>query len=295
MKLPGPLSFAVMSTIWGLTWIAIKVGVEAVPPFSFAGMRLVAAGALLLTFHRVRGGDFALPGGLIRVVLTAFLVNTVSYGLLFWGMQFVPSGLSSVVNLSLIPVGLFTLGLIAKEEVFSARTSLAIAIGIVGLVILFLPKLSFDADRRGLEGMAALVIGTLTYCWGSILSRPMLRTSSPLRVSGWLTLLGGLGLFALAAMFEPVGVATLMAFVEPSVFASWAFLVLGGSVIAFTLYLQLLRDWGPTRAGLYAFVSPILAVMLGVLVLHEPFGVYEIVGSVLMLGAAALAMLRKQS
>jgi len=68
--------------------------------------------------------------------------------------------------------------------------------------------------------------------------------------------------------------------------------VFGGSIIAFTLYLQLLRDWGPTRSGLYAFVSPIIAVALGVFVFDEPFGAYEISGSIVMLTAAALAMRR---
>ena len=86
--------------------------------------------------------------------------------------------------------------------------------------------------------------------------------------------------------------ATLAAFLTLPVVASWLFLVLGGSIIAFTLYLRLLRDWGPTRAGLYAFVSPIIAVMLGVFVFDEPFGAYETLGSTLMLGAAALAMRR---
>ncbi|GMR24676.1 MAG: DMT family transporter [Acidobacteriota bacterium] len=286
------LAFAVMATIWGLTWIAIKTGVDALPPFLFASTRLLAAGTFLLLLARLRGATLSMNGSLGRVVAAAILVNTVTYGTLFWGMQHIPSGLSSIVNLALIPVGLFTIGLAAGEETYSRRKVGAIALGVSGLVVLFLPKLSFEGDGLALFAMVALVVGTLAYCWGSILSRPLLRTLAPLALSGWLTLIGGTGLFALALLFEPIDATTLSAFLELPVVGSWLFLVLGGSVIAFTLYLRLLRDWGPTRAGLYAFVSPIIAVVLGVFVFDEPFGAYEIVGSTIMLAAAALAMQR---
>lgn len=280
------LAFAVMATIWGLTWIAIKTGVAAVPPFLFASLRLLTAGTVLLAM----APKTSIRGHRVRIVFAAILVNTVTYGLLFWGMQYVPSGLSSVVNLALIPVGLFTIGVAFGEETYSGRKVVAIVLGITGLTFLFLPKLSFDSDDRALAGMAALVVGTLAYCGGSILSRPMLRTLPPLALSGWLTLLGGAGLAILSIVFEPIGRSTFAAFLTPTVLASWAFLVLGGSIVAFTLYLRLLRDWGPTRAGLYAFVSPIIAVALGVAVFAEPFGAFEVAGSTLMLSAAALAM-----
>ena len=280
------LAFIVMATIWGLTWIAIKTGVEAVPPFFFASVRLVTAGALLL----VLAPRTAIGGHAVRIVLAAILVNTAAYGLLFWGMQYVPSGLSSVVNLTMMPVGLFTIGVAAGEETYARRKVAAIALGVVGLTILFLPKLSFGTDGRALAGMVTLVVGTLAYCWGSILSRPMLKTVPPLALSGWLTLIGGAGLAVLSIAFEPISRSTIAAFLRAPVLASWAFLVFGGSIVAFTLFLRLLRDWGPTRAGLYAFVSPVIAVAIGVAVFAEPFGAYELAGSTIMLGAAALAM-----
>lgn len=286
------LAFAVMATIWGLTWVAIKVGVDALPPFLFAASRLLAAGTFLLLLARHRGANLSTSGFRGRILVAAVLVNTVTYGMLFWGMQYIPSGLSSVVNLALIPVGLFTIGLAAGEETYTSRKLGAIALGVLGLFVLFLPKLRFEGNGLALAGMAALVVGTLAYCWGSIMSRPLLRSLPPLALSGWLTLIGGGGLLALALAFEPVNVGTLSAYLSLPVAAAWLFLVLGGSIVAFTLYLRLLRDWGPTRAGMYAFVSPIIAVVLGVLVFDEPFGAYEIAGSALMLCAAALAMQR---
>jgi drug/metabolite transporter (DMT)-like permease len=77
------------------------------------------------------------------------------------------------------------------------------------------------------------------------------------------------------------------------VLSSWLFLVSGGSVVAFTIYLVLLRDWGPSKTGLYAFVSPVVAVLVGIVVYGEPFGRYEVVGSGIMLASAALAMQKR--
>ena len=138
--------FIIMATIWGLTWIAIKTGVDAVLPFFFASVRLLIAGSVLLLLARKSGVATSIDGFLGPILLAGVLVNTVTYGLIFWGMQYVPSGLSSVVNLALIPVGLFTIGLAAKEETYSGRKAAAIALGVSGLTVLFLTSFCFLHD-----------------------------------------------------------------------------------------------------------------------------------------------------
>ncbi|HSF19281.1 MAG TPA: EamA family transporter [Vicinamibacteria bacterium] len=283
--------FLLMCLIWGLTWMAIKTGVASVPPFLFASLRLLAAGAVLMGLARARGQSVSLRGRMGRVVAAAVLVNTVAYGALFWGMQWVPSGISAVVNLSLIPLGLFSMGLLVKEETFSYQKLGAIVVGVIGLFILFAPRIRGD-ERPELVGMIVIVTGTLAYCWGSILSRPLLRELETLALGGLESCIGGLGLALLAVFFEPIGLPTFRAFLSPPVLLSWLFLVLGGSVSAFTIYLTLLRDWGPSRAGLYAFVSPVVALLVGVLFFEESLGPFEIIGSVTMLGAAGIALER---
>jgi drug/metabolite transporter (DMT)-like permease len=283
-----------MSGIWGLTWIAIKTGVAAVPPFFFAGARLVSAGAILLALSSLTGRRVSIGSRPARLISAALLVNTVTYGALFWGMQYIPSGLSAVVNLALIPVGLFSIGLLMHEETFSSRKLVTIVVGIFGLIVLFIPKLTVPGESYALAGMVALVLGTLSYCWGSILSRPLLRELDAMTLSGLHTIIGGIGLLPLSLYFEPISTTTLQSFVALPVFMSWAFLVIGGSVVAFTIYLKLLHHWGPGRAGLYAFVSPVVAVVLGVVAFGEPFGVYELFGSAIMLFSAAMALRRPE-
>ena len=290
------LLFAAMSLVWGFTWIAIKIGVAAVPPLFFAGSRFLVAGALLLLWRHFSAPAGKKQRGVERadrpsLLIAAALVIVATYSLLFWGTQHVASGLAAVLNLALTPVALFAIGLAHGEERFERRRLAAIAVGVAGLVILFWP----DGSRRAggeIAGMAAIVGGTLAYCWGSVLSRPLLRRLGPEAVSGWTCLIGGLALIGLSAALEPIGPATFAAFMAPPVFAGWLFLVVFGSLVAFTIYLRLVRDWGASRAGLYAFVSPAIAVATGVLVSGERLRPSEFVGMAIMLLATWFALSR---
>lgn len=290
------LMFAVMCLIWGMTWIAIKTGVEAVPPVFFAGTRFIAAGTLMLAWHRLRGGSIALPRrDWPQQVVLAVLMIAATYGFLFWGMQHVSSGLSAVVNLALIPISLFAIGLAYGAERYSHRRAASVVLGVIGLVVLFQPAGGARSDPLEPWGLAAIVAGTLAYCWGSVLSRPLVQAHGALRISGLATSIGGAMLVALALLVEPVDREHLLAYARPEVAAAWLFLVLLGSLVAFTIYMRLLRDWGPLAAGMYAFVSPAIAVALGALVFAEEFGPVEMLGSLLMFGAAWLALARNET
>ena len=284
------LLFAIMCTIWGSTWIAIRLGVAEIPPFSFAALRHLAAGLLLLGIARRLGASMTPGASLPRLVASALFVNTGCYALLFWGMQSVPSGLSAVIQLALLPVGLFGVGLLFGEEVFSRRKAAGVALGLAGLLVLFWPRLSPSGGAGELAGMAAIALSTFSLAIGFVLSRALLRNIDLPLLAAQQNLIGAAGLFVLAALFEPFSAASVAALARPAVLASWIFLVLGGSIVAFTIYLELLRAWGPVRAGLNAFVSPVIAVVIGVVLFAEPFGAHELAGSMVMLLAAGLVI-----
>jgi len=287
------LLFVVMCLIWGATWIAIRAGVEALPPMLFAATRLLAAGTVLLAWRWLAGGPLSVARAhwpLLGVV--ALFTMAATYALLFWGMRAVPSGLAAIIHLTLLPVGLYAFGLAHGEERLSARQVGAVGLGLGGLAILFGPAAGARGDPAELWGVAAIVASTLLYGWGSVLSRPLTRVYAPVQIAGWTIFLGGLVLLGLAAAFEPLDREVLAAFALPRVLAGWLFLVLFGSLLAFTIYLRLLRDWSPVRAGMHAFVSPLIAVALGALVYGERLAPHQAVGGLLMLGAAWLALRR---
>lgn len=290
--------FAVMCLVWGLTWLPVKVGASHVPPVFLAAVRFSLAGVLMLLWA---GRDLPkVPAGAWpRLIVTALLLNTANYSLLFWGTAYAPTGLAAIVNFATIPIFTLLASRAIEGERIDARKLAAIGLGTVGLGFLFATRAlgglsAVHGDPLEAVGLAAVAFGTLFYCTGAVLSRPIAGTMPTLTLAGWQTLIGGVGLSAVSALVEPVGRADFAALVRSPVLPAVVFLIIGGSLMGFTIYMRLLRDWGAFRAGLYAFISPAIAVGVGVIVLSEPFGVSEAVGALLMFGAAAIALKRPE-
>jgi drug/metabolite transporter (DMT)-like permease len=281
--------FLVMSLIWGMTWIAAKAAIAAVPPIFFGAARYVLVSAVMLAAMRGLRAVFA-DGRAARVILSGLFINVGTYAFLFWGMQFVASGLAGVINMSMMPVGLFGFAILLGQEQPRWRHAAALALGIAGLVTLFSSKASFTGNDMELWGVAALLASTLSYCIGSVLSRPLLDTVGPLQLTAAHALVGAAGLIALSLALEPLSGATFVALMQPAPLAGLLFMVIAGTFVAYAIYLRLVRDWGAPRAGLYAFVSPVVALILGTLVFAEPLTWREATGAGVMLLAAALAM-----
>lgn len=282
------LAFGAMAVVWGLTWIAARWAVEAAPPIFVAGCRLLGAAACFLVWCLVARLDLTLDR-VGRMIAASLLINTVCYSFLFWGVAHTPTGLSAIVNLSLIPIFSMLVGALYSEERISARRIGAVALGGAGLALLFATRGRSNADESRIAlGLAAVVVATLGYAWGAIISKPLVRTMPPVAVAFWQTLIGAASLVPLSVAIEGFDPAWLSALTQPRAFGGLAFLAIGGSLVGFSVYLWLLREWGAFRAGLYAFVSPAIAVAVGVVWNGESFGWREALGMAVMLGATAL-------
>ena len=288
--------FAVMCLVWGLTWLPVKVGAAHVPPVFLAAARFSLAGLLMLL---LAGRDVGkVPAGAWpRLIVTALLLNTGNYTLLFWGTAHAPSGLAAIVNFATIPIFTLLASRAIAGEPIDGRKLVAIGLGTVGLAFLFATRAlgglsSAQGDPLEALALAAVAAGTLLYCTGAVLARPIAGAMPTLTLAGWQTMIGGIGLTAVSLALEPVTSADLARLMTWPVLPAVIFLIIGGSLMGFTIYMRLLRDWGAFRAGLYAFVSPAIAVAVGVAALSEPFGWSEAVGALLMFGAAAIALKR---
>ena len=142
-----------------------------------------------------------------------------------------------------------------------------------------------------LWGAAALVAGSIAYCLGSVLSRPpLLDQVTPLQLTAAQGVVGAVGLSVLSLLVEPISPATFAALLMSAPLAGVLFLVVAGTFVAYTIFLRLMRDWRASRAGLYSFVSPVVALILGALVFGEPLTWREMTGAAIMLAAAAMAV-----
>lgn len=286
--------FALLCLVWGLTFLPVRIASAHTSPLLLAAARFVIAGGLLLLWAGRDAGKVpraAWP----RLIGTALLVNTANYAFLFWGAAHAPSGLSAIVNMATIPIWTLIAVRLIEGEAITGRRILAIALGTAGLGFLFGQRLASGVGARdALEawGLASVAFGTLCYCIGAVLSRPIAGTMPTLTLASWQTAIGAAGLIVVTLVLEPVGTAELAGLLAWPVAPALAFLVGAGSLIGFTIFIRLLRDWGAFGAGLYAFVSPVIAVIAGVLLLDEPFGRSEATGAALMFAAAAIALRR---
>jgi drug/metabolite transporter (DMT)-like permease len=125
-----------------------------------------------------------------------------------------------------------------------------------------------------------------------VLARPLLEDLTPMQLTAAQALVGAVGLAALSLLLEPVTPQTFHALLAPAPLAGLLFVVVAGTFVAYTIFLRLMREWGAARAGLYAFVSPVVALVLGAVVFGEPLTWRELTGAALMLLAAAIAVVR---
>ena len=254
-----------MCLIWGATWVATKEGISAVPPVLFAGYRFIAAvlclyGLLLLRHTPLAFRRCDWP----RLMAVTLLMVSACYSLLFWGMTFVNSGTAALIDLSLTPVALLIFAIAHGEERFNPQRALAIGLGVLGLAVLFAPKAMAGARHEGeLIGGAAIIVSAFMYAWGSVLARPLLRAYPPTLMAAATTLIGGVVLLIGSLVLEPGARAAADGNWGVRAWLGWAFMVLGGSLAGYTIFMRLLKAWGPSRAGAYAFVSPAVAVPHG--------------------------------
>jgi drug/metabolite transporter (DMT)-like permease len=288
------LLFATLCVVWGANWLAMKAGVAAVPPGFFSGTRWTFAGLVLLLWWKLQGRSLRIRRRVMRrLVFVSVMLISLNAVIMLYGLRLVPVGLAAVINAGLTPVAMLGFGIGFGFERFRLRQLGAFALGIGGILLLFGPKaIEGRLDYPVLLGALAIIAGNLFYCYGSVASRPLMRVVSPVLLTATTNFIGGFILLALSLIFEP-GVGQAMTFRwGAAAWAGWLFMVMAGSLGATIIYFFLVRDWGPSRTGTYAFVSPVIAILLGMAVYGERLDAIEAGGMALMLAGAAVALRR---
>ncbi|HUN40819.1 MAG TPA: EamA family transporter [Acetobacteraceae bacterium] len=284
--------FLTLCFVWGTTWLAMKVGIATVPPGIFAGTRWTVAGLILLGIRKLQGEPIrATPRIAGRLIVVALLMVTLNQVIQLYGLKWIAAGLAAVINSALTPIALLAFAVASRQERFSPRQLAGMAVGVLGIFVLFGPA-AFDGtlDLWTLLGAITVVIACLSYSAGSVMARRLMLNLAPGQMSGLTNLIGGVILLMFSIPLEPgAGEALRFHWGWPA-FLAWLYLLLPGAVLATTIYFQLVHDWGASRTGTYAFVSPIVAVVLGALLFGEHVTGADLAGMSLMLAAAALAL-----
>jgi drug/metabolite transporter (DMT)-like permease len=276
------LAFGFIYFVWGSTYLAIRVGVHEVPPLMLAAMRFFAAGAALYGWTMMRGERAPSMRQWVSACILALLIFVGDYGLLFWAEIRVPSGIAAVM-MATIPV-FIALGEIVflKTQRMTWRLGIALVVGIGGVAVLTLRTLNLSGMPVEPLGAAALIFASA--CWGvaTILTRKLELPESKVVSSGAQMLAGGIMLFVASAAFGEFGRVDLRK-VSSGAWWALAYLVVVGSIIGFTAYVWLLHHQSPTKVGTYAYVNPVVAVVVGYFLGGEELGMRTVVGTALVI------------
>jgi drug/metabolite transporter (DMT)-like permease len=281
--------FLLLCFTWGTTWLAIRVGVSQVPPLWFASTRFVVAGLLLLGWAW-GAGQWQRPTArqLRALLLMGTLCIAVCFGLIFWGEQYVESGIAGVVVQGFVPIGLLGFSALLGRDWVGFRAWTAVAVGVAGVILISWDSLGRPLGQAVLLGLAAIVLGTLFYDLGSILGRTVLSELSAVTASGWENFIGGLLLLPVSLAVERHDIMHDGWWQTGSAWAAWIYLVVLGSLVGFTCYTYLLVQWGPVRTSTYAFITPVIAMVVGWLIGNERFTAAVIFGAVLIVVAVGI-------
>ena len=276
------LAFAIIYFVWGSTFLAIRVGVREVPPFLLAGLRFLIAGLVLFAWMRAKGTVSPTARQWFSATLLAVLIFVLDYGLLFWAERRVPSGIAAVM-MATIPV-FMTLSeiLFLKTQRLTPRLGAALLIGIGGVLVLVSRSISFGDSPIDTIGAIALIVAAIGWSVGSALTRKLPLPSSKAMSSGAQMFAGGVLLMITSAALGEFRGFRVQA-VSLKAWLALAYLIVAGSIVAFTAYLWLIHHESPTKVGTYAYVNPVVAVLLGYFLGGEGLSLRTIMGTMLVL------------
>jgi drug/metabolite transporter (DMT)-like permease len=276
------LAFAIIYFVWGSTFLAIRIGVREVPPFLLAALRFLIAGLVLYLWMLAQGERSPSIRQWMSVFLLALLIFVFDYGLLFWAEQRVPSGIAAVM-MATIPVFMALAEIIfLRTQQLTLRLSVALLIGIGGVAVLMSRSLNLGGAPIDHAGAMALIFAAISWSISSTLTRKLPLPASKVMSSGAQMLAGGILLTLAAATlgefrnFHPAAVSR----------AAWLallYLIVAGSILGFTAYVWLIHHQSPTKVGTYAYVNPVVAVLLGYFFGGEALGVRTVLGTLFVL------------
>lgn len=279
-------AFAAVYVIWGSTYLAIRFALETLPPFLMAGVRFFTAGAILFIWARARGAARPAPHEWREAILVGGLLFLGGNGAVVWAQQFVPSGVAALL-VATEPILFVLLDSVRRGAKPLGKVLIGLALGLAGMAILIGPGKILGSGRVDAAAAAVLIFGAFSWAVGSLLSRGSKMPSSP-QMATALTLLCGGALLAAASVvrgepfgFEPAAVSIRSA-------GALLYLITFGSLVGFSAYLWLLRVSTPARVSTYAFVNPVVAVLLGWALAGEPLGPRTILAAGVIVGAVAL-------
>ena len=281
------LAFAAVYVLWGSTYLFIKYAIETIPPFTLGAMRFVVSGGLLYALARWRGAPKPNALELRLAAITGVLMLGLGNGGVMLAEKTVPSGIVALI-VSSVPIWVVLLDWLRPKGTRPRKAMFAgLALGLVGMVILIGPKAIVGEGHIDEKGAAILLVGSISWSVGTLMTRWANRPGSPLVFAALQMLAASAAMLVMSLVSGDWRQLSWSGLTPLSIFSFW-YLVIAGSIIGYTAYVYLLGVVSAAKASTYAYVNPIIAVVLGWLFANEPLGIRTIVAAGVILGGVAI-------
>jgi drug/metabolite transporter (DMT)-like permease len=273
------IALIVVCIIWGTTWPASKEGVSHMPALEMAGIRQLISGSLFLAFFFIKGSVFPKWRELGPLFVLAMLNFVLSNGLSTWGLKYLSAGLASIMS-AIFPLWLVLIGLFTNSNKMPWKAVVGLLTGFAGVCIIFYEYLADFLNPNFRFGIFLSLVATFTWAVGSLYTKQQAAKFNPYFGLGFQMIIAGVALLGLSAAdhsFMPIHAIPWQSWL------SIGYLVVFGSVITFTAYVYTLQHLSVEQASIYAYVNPIVALLLSAVLLGEKITPYVIVGGLITL------------
>lgn len=263
-------ALALVCFLWGTTWIAAKEGVKHMPALQMAGIRQLCGGLCYVIFFIARGATFPKGKEWLPVIVLSLLNFALSNGLSTWGVQYISAGLGAIMGAT-FPLWLVVIGLFSSREKIPPKAIIGLLLGFGGVCIIFYEHLEDFLNADFLFGIILSLIATWTWAFGTIYTKKNAAGFNPYFSLGLQMLISGASLLIFTGAINSPAIPSFIPFTDVPL-RSWlaiGYLVIFGSVIAFIAYLYALQHLPTEQASIYAYVNPVVAVLLGWLLFSE--------------------------
>jgi drug/metabolite transporter (DMT)-like permease len=272
-------ALALVCFLWGTTWIASKEGVRHMPPLQMAGLRQLLGGLCYVLFFLVKGEKWPNVKEWQSIVVLSFLNFLLANGLSTWGLKYISSGLGAIMG-AIFPLWLVVIGLFSVKSKMPGKAIIGLLLGFAGVCVIFYEHLHDFLNSDFRLGIFLSLIATWGWAFGTIYTKKHAANFNPYFSIGLQMMVSGIAL----SIFSYSVIDTIPITAIP--WQSWAsilYLVIFGSVISFIAYLYALQNLSTGQASLYAYINPIVAILLGWLIFSEKLTMFIAVGGLVAL------------
>lgn len=301
MKTKTWLALITLYIVWGSTYIGIKIAVETIPPFLHAGIRFLISGLILVLWQKAAGNELPTKRQWLSAAVVGNFLLLGGNGLVAWAEQTIPSGIAALIIAS-TPMFLVLLEAFRKGGAKPTwQVLVGLLIGFIGIFILVGPgELSGSDLKLNPLGVIALLFASALWASGSIYSKTADLPNSALMTTGAEMLMGSIGLFIVSFAMRETQTWNFTTVSTRSIYGL-VYLILIGSIVGFGSYTWLLKNVPISLVSTYAYVNPIVAVLLGFWLLHEPLesriwlGMAIILGSVIFINSRGKPKVKQEA